>query len=592
MGFSSKFYKIKLILFSFFLAALISSSAVQAAAEVENYLLRGDEITFSQETGIVIFSGNAYFESADFVVRADKFELDTKNKVLRASGNVLIKSEKDDLKGNSLEYNYGEETGNLYGADGSLGEIYFSGSRLDIFSTSPLEGVFEEAEFTPCRREDPHYHFKAKEIKINPDNTLTIYDIVPYIGDIPVFYLPYYSVTYDPGVSEGDGQFTDTFPVPQLGYDTEKGITVEFSYPYQIGSSNSGQIYYWKAGSDLERDEERIFSNQHQFTANLSFKNKYYYLYDYDFDDEELDDEEENFISSFEYSRTNYRVEAGYVADLMPEDTENKLFVDAGYSFKNGLNTGFRKEYNLDLDKVDKTVYTADFQFQTGVKSSLIQEYDSQDLIKEKYVLSNKQTPVNWRLIYQSGEDYNYYPYLDLSFPDFYSFKAAVGAGRVENGGVELNKYRFNLNYNNSWQLPAGYSYHLSGSYRLDHYRSSYDQNYHYLDLNTGFRYQNQFAQKTGLKAALFYKEERTIGQSPLVDDREDEERLLNPFLSIEIEGDYPDSIWSVETESSYDLDAEKWDEINLRFRKKEDCFDLFIGYEFIADSINFGLSI
>jgi len=592
MYLSSKIYKIKFILFLLFLAGFVVFFPVQAAAQTDNYRLRADQITFSQETGIVVFEGNAYFESEDFIVKAERFELDSKNKILKASQNILIESEKNDLKGESLEYNYEKESGTLYGAEGSLGEIYFSGSKLDIFSTSPLAGNFAEAEFTPCRRDDPHYYFKAKEIKINPDNTLSIYHIVPYIGDVPVFYLPYYSVTYDPKAEDGVGGFKDTFPVPQLGYDTEKGMTVEFSYPYQIGSQNSGKIYYWKAGSDLERDEEIIFTNQHRLTDKLSFKNKYHYLYDYDFEEEKLDDEEEDFSSSFEYKSSNYRIEAGYLADLMPENNVNKLFVDADYSFKSGLNTGLRKEYNLESEEVDKTVYTADYKFKTGVNSSLRREYDSRDLIKEKYVLSHNQTAVNWMLIYQDGEDYNYYPYLNLSFPAFYSFKASVGTGRVENGGVELNRDRLNLNYNQSWQLPAGFSYHLSHNYRLDHYRSSYDQNYHYSVLNTGFRYQRKINDQTNLKSALFYKRDRTLGSSPLVDDREDEERLLKPALSFEIEGDYPDSIWGIETDAEYDLVAEDWEEINLRLRKKEDCFDLFIGYEFIDQSITFGLSI
>jgi len=562
MDLSSKFYKIKWKLFLLILTGLILTFTVQAAAQTDDYLLRGDEITFSQETGIIIFAGNAYFESKDFVIKADRFELDTRKKFLKASDNVLIESEKDDLKGQSLEYNYGEETGSLYGAEGSVGEIYFSGSKLEIFSTSPLEGNFKEAEFTPCRRDDPHYHFKAKEIKINPDNTLSIYDIVPYIGDIPVFYLPYYSVTYDPESENGGGGFTDTFPLPLLGYDTEKGMTVEFSYPYQIGSSNSGKIYYWNAGSDLERDEERVFSNQHQLTDNLTFKNKYYYLYDYDFKNEELNDEEEDFSTSLEYNSSNYRIEAGYLADLMPEDTKYKIFIDADYRFATGVNFSLRREYN------------------------------SQDLIKEKYNLSHSQTAVNWNLKYVDGEDYNYYPYLDLSFPVFYSFKAAIGTGRVENGGVELNKDRLTLNYNNSWQLPAGFSYHLRHNYRLDHYRSGYDQNYHFSVLNTGFRFKKNLSNKLLLQSRIFYQQDRVYGQSPLPDDKEEEERLLNTSLAVDLKGDYPDSAWAIESDGSYNLDSKEWEEINLRLRKKEDCFNLFVGYEFLNKSISFGFSL
>jgi LPS-assembly protein len=82
------------------------------------------------------------------------------------------------------------------------------------------------------------------------------------------------------------------------------------------------------------------------------------------------------------------------------------------------------------------------------------------------------------------------------------------------------------------------------------------------------------------------------MGSTPLVDDREEEERLLKPSISLDIRGDYPDSAWALEADGSFDLSSEEWDEINLRLRKKEDCFDFFIGYEFVDKSINFGLSI
>lgn len=582
-----KINKITAALFLFFsLIFLVNFSAAAA-----DYLLQGEEITFLEESGLIIFEGSPYFKTADFTIRADKFELDTKKRKLKALNNVVVSSNRDDLRGESLEYNYQTETGKLYGVEGRLGEIYFSGSQLDILSTSPVEGIMTEAAVTPCRREEPHYHFKAKEVRINPDNTVTFYDIVPYIANIPVFYLPYYSVTYDPEAEAGE-ELSNSFPLPQLGYDTERGATVEFSYPYQIGDHNSGKIYYWQAGSGKERDQKKEFVNTHQFTDNLSFKNRYYYLYDYDFDDEELEDEEEEFTSSLLYTPGNLNLESGLIIDLLPEKAVERYFVDAAYIFNNGLNVGLRKEYNPEAEMIDKTVHTASYIFGTGVNASLRREYDSEELIQEKYNLSHNQTAVNWNLKYVDGEDYNYYPYLELSFPVFYSFKASLGTGRVENGRVELNKDRLNLNYNNSWQLPAGFSYHLIHNYRLDRYYSGYDQNYHFSVLNTGFRYSRQINPEFLLQTALFYKQDAVRGESPLPDDREEEERLLNPSLSLDLQGDYPDSAWAIETDASFDLNAEEWSEINLKLRKKEDCFDLFIGYEFIDQSINFGLSL
>lgn len=578
----------KLIFLLLFLSLIFSFSTHSFAAD---YVVQGEEITFMEETGLVIFEGSPVFKTADFTLKADKFELDTKNRVLKAFNNVVIESDKDDLRGESLEFNYQTEEGSLYGADGSLGEIYFSGSRLDILDASPFAGVMQSAEFTPCSRKDPHYHFKAREVRINPDNTITIHHIVPYIANIPVFYLPYYSVTYDPDGEAGQ-ELSDTFPVPQFGYDTQRGLTVEFSYPYQIGEKNSGKIYYWQAGSGEERDEIRELTYNHQPGDNLTFKNRYYYLYDYDFDDQQLEDEEEEFRTSLLYNPGRLQLETGLIRDLLPEEAEDIYFLDAAYRFQNGLNTGLRKEYDPEAKEVFKTVHTASYSFNTGIRSSLRREYNSEELIKEKYNLSHNETPVNWNLKYVDGEDYNYYPYLDLSFPVFYSFKASFGTGRVENGGVELNKDRFNLNYNNSWQLPAGFSYHLRHNYRLERYQSGYDQNYHFSSLNTGFRYRKQFNPKLSLQSGLFYSQDKIFGNSPLPDDREDDERLLKPSLSLDIRGDYPDSAWAIESDGSYDLDTEEWEEVNLRLRKKEDCFDFFIGYEFIDQSINFGLSL
>lgn len=573
-----------LLVFAFLFLLSFSVSAA-------DYVVQGEEITFIEQTGLVVFEGSPVFKSADFTVRADKFELDTENKKLKAYKNVLIESDKDDLRGDSLEYNYQLETGSLYDAKGSVGQIYFSGSELNILSASPVEGVMQSAEFTPCSRPEAHYHFKAKEVRINPDNTITIHHIVPYIANIPVFYFPYYSVTYDPEGEAGE-ELSNTFPLPELGYDTERGATVEFSYPYQIGEQNSGKIYYWRAGSGEERNERREYLNLHRFTDNLSFKNRYYYLYEYDLEEEELETEEKEFESSLLYQPGNLRLETGLIRDLLPEEPINRYFLDADYSFASSLKLRLFKEYDPELEEVVETVHTASYRFQNGISASLRREYDSQELIKEKYSFSHSETALNWNLKYVDGEDYNYYPYLDLSFPSFYSFKAALGTGRVENGGVELNKQRLNLDYNNSWQLPGGFSYHLSHNYRLDHYRSGYDQNYHFSVLNTGFRYRRQLNKKFLLQAGLFYKEDSVYGESPLPDDREEEERLLKPSLSLDLKGNYPDSAWAIESDGSYDLDTEEWEEINLRLRKKEDCFDFFVGYEFIDQSINFGLSL
>jgi len=542
----------------------ISFTAAVSAAEVEpgdNYVLRADDITFLQAEGLVLFEGNASFKSSDFIVESNKITVDTNTKTIKALDGVVIHSDKDDLYGDSLTYNYESEEGELYGAEGSIGKLNFSGKTLKILSVSPVEGEIESATFTPCIREEPHYHYKAKEVKINDDNTMDIFHIVPYIWKIPVFYLPYYSVTYDP--NDEEDPLKSTYPMPKLGYDSDRGITAELNYPYQINDKNSGEIYYLTEGREYDRYEVRRITNYYQLTDYLTIKNRYDYLYNYDLDDEELDDYEEEFFSSLKYARDQYALEAGIGRDLRAEDNENRYLLTGRYRFLNGLNTSFRQEYDFDWERV-----------------------------KERYLMTYNQNSINWNLKYIDGESYNYYPYLTLNFPSVLGVRTTLGTGRVENGGIELNKERVNLRYNFAYPLAKGISYHLGYNYRLDHYRSSYDYNYHYTSLNTGFRYNTRLNQKMKLNSSLFFEKNYPWGQSPLTDDREDEERYIKPGLSLNVDRDLEQSSFKISSNAIYDLDLEDWDEVNLRFIQNEDCYSFYLNYEFIDETFSFGFEI
>ena len=494
---SAKKIKYILFVFSFLIIITVVFSDLSSASE---YILRGDEITFMEEKNTVIFKGNASFKSEDFTVKADRFVVNTAETMLYGENNIVITSEQSTVYGSRLKFNYETEKGTLYGAEGNIGKLNFSGSSLNIISASPVEGVLDDASFTPCIREEPHYHFKATEIRINPDNTLGIYNIVPYIGPVPVFYLPYYSVTYDP--DNEDQPITSTYPLPTIGYKQGVGLTVEFNYPYQLSKNNSGKFYYWKAG-DEEKDID--FTHNYRITDNLKYRLNYNYLYEYDTEDDVVDEEEEEISTSLAYSKNSFDIEAGVFRDLLKDENKNLYFIDSGYSFQNGINAHLR------------------------------QEYDQEEMTAESYSLRSNRWWVNWNLKYIDGEDYNYYPYLSLGFPRYFGFSPYYSFGRVENGGVELDKYRTGYNFNYSLGLPFGFSYHLRHAYRLDHYQSGYDQNYHYRRLNTGFRFSRDLTERFSLNSGLFYEENTVTGSSPLPDDREDEDELLKPSLSINL---------------------------------------------------------
>ncbi len=545
---------IKILFVSFIL--IILSTAYSAAADSE-YIVKGDEISFSEARNIIKFTGNASFNSAELIIEADQFIVNTEAETIKGQGNILLSSPTNKIFGDSLEYDYKNERGTLYGAKTEIGELKISGKSLSILSVSPVEAAVTQAEFTPCDREDPHYHFKVKEIKIDADKKVSIYTIIPYIGSIPIFYLPYYSVNYD--AKNGDDSLLNTIPVPVIGYAGSAGATVEFSYPYRINDKNRGKFYYWKSG-----DEEKNIDYEHSYKLSdqLDFKVKYNYLYQYDKEAGQIDDEEEKASLAFDYRSERLDFETGIYRDLLENDNENIYFIDTGYRFKSGINVRLSQEYNQE----EKTA--------------------------EKYFLSGNSWPINWNLKYVDGESYNYYPYLSLSYLAWDGFSPYTAFGRVENAGVELNKYRFG--YNLSWDLKINsvFSYYIKHNYRIDYYKSSYDLDYHYSRLNTGFSFKNELTEKMIINSKLYYLDKSTGNYSPLPDDREDEEQLIRAALSLELKGDLPQSAWSLDSDGEYNLRTEEWDEITLRIRKKEDCFNAFVGYEFIDQSIVFGLEL
>ncbi|SFL18792.1 LPS-assembly protein LptD [Halanaerobium salsuginis] len=526
----------------------------------DNYILEAEQIIFKQEQNLVFFQGDPSFKTTNITVFADKMKVDTANKIVTAEANVIISSDKNDLYGEKLIYNYETEQGELYGVKGTVGELHLTGEKLNILSVSPLTGEIESATFTPCSRKSPHYYYWSKQVKINADNTLDIYHIVPHIKKIPIFYLPYYSVTYDP--SDEEHPFKDSSPIPKIGYNNDRGVTVDFNYPYRLTDSNYGNLHYITEGTDEERYETRTFTNYQRLTETLTLKNRYYYLYNYDIDDEELDDEDEEYYTSLVYRKNRLRLEAGFGRDLMEEEKKSRQFIAGGYSLKNGLAMSFR------------------------------QEFHEQQKMKESYSLSFNKYPIRWNLRYRDGYDYNYYSYLTVSLPAWYGLRTTLASGRVENYGVELNKNRLNLNYRYHLPLPAGFSYHLNYNYRLDDYMSGYNSNYYYTQINTGLRYRKKLNEKLTLNSALFYQRNHAWGISPLADDREDEDHYWKPALSLNIKRPLPNSSISLETDAKYDIDLEDWDEINLRVRQNEDCYSLYIGYDLVDNAFSFGIEI
>ncbi|MGC8971103.1 MAG: hypothetical protein ACP5K2_02725 [bacterium] len=188
--------------------------------------LKGDQIMISQE--LVVATGNIIAEYKDISLKANYLEIDPKTWILVAKGNVSIIQEKNTLNGERLTLFLREDKYRLDNVKGEItdrsikGFIYIKGDSLEKTSDSSIKG--KEISFTTCDLETPHYHIKARELVIYPQERLYATDVSFYIGNTRIFSLPYYNLLFD---------YPDRQPViPEIGNSTDKGYYVKTFYSH------------------------------------------------------------------------------------------------------------------------------------------------------------------------------------------------------------------------------------------------------------------------------------------------------------------------------------------------------------------------
>ena len=75
--------------------------------------------------------------------------------------------------------------------------------RGDFPWVDPDVSFGHDITFTSCEEEEPHYHFVARQIKINPGGTLVARNVLLYFDDIGVFWLPFIAQSTEQGRRSG-----------------------------------------------------------------------------------------------------------------------------------------------------------------------------------------------------------------------------------------------------------------------------------------------------------------------------------------------------------------------------------------------------
>ena len=210
---------------------------------------------------LFLFSVSSYSQDntkSNVEFTSDSLEVDENKNLMIAKGNVIIKSEKETIKADSVKYDKSLDkataSGNIsiISNDGTIietSEIILTNEFKDILALTLFtkfkdnsklkasrlskisdKSVFFNGEYTPCdcdfkNGEKPVWQLNSSEVTHDKlEKMIYFKNVVLKIMDYPLFYIPYLS-TPDPSVRRKSG-----FLMPSIGYSNRNGL--ETTIPY------------------------------------------------------------------------------------------------------------------------------------------------------------------------------------------------------------------------------------------------------------------------------------------------------------------------------------------------------------------------
>ncbi|MCA1578849.1 MAG: LPS assembly protein LptD [Acidobacteria bacterium] len=185
---------------------------------------------------IVVYEGNVDARIGTYRLQADKMTVyEAQNRVVAEGSVVFDQADQQRITGSRAEWNYRTKTGYFVNSTGFTNQtqdgtrIYFTADRVEKISLDTI--VASNVQVTACDEDVPKWSFHASKATIKTGDRVRIYAPKLRLKDVPVFYLPYASVSLKPR-DRASGFLTPTF-----GGSGAKGVRLSTAYYQTLGRS-------------------------------------------------------------------------------------------------------------------------------------------------------------------------------------------------------------------------------------------------------------------------------------------------------------------------------------------------------------------
>lgn len=183
--------------------------------------LNGDVVEYNRETNRVIVEGDVVIKYRGTTLTCARAEYDQNTQTAVATGNVRLLTDRGEVWGDDLTFNYATMTGDFKSARVMADPYYGGGKRVEMVSEDKL--VMTDGYVTTSDYDKPEWRIDSKKIDIYPGDKLVAHNNRLKIGAIPLMFLPRYWHRLD-----------DTKPKLILtpGYDSDWGMFLLTQYRF------------------------------------------------------------------------------------------------------------------------------------------------------------------------------------------------------------------------------------------------------------------------------------------------------------------------------------------------------------------------
>lgn len=232
-----------------------SQKVVYSARHIEYYATDND----------LVLTGDARLQYQQSTLTGRDITYYSDYELLDARGEPELKENEQVFYGERMNYDMQEESGLVIQGATQFEQGFFKGSQVGKGRDGSMK--MWRSNYTTCDLAEPHFHFRAKEMKVYPGDKVVASDLVMYIADTPVFYLPFMANNIERGRRSGFLR-----PDIDIGINSRQGRFIR-----NIG-------YYWATNDYTDFTFVADFNEDSSMRGFVNNRYKLRYWFDGNFD--------------------------------------------------------------------------------------------------------------------------------------------------------------------------------------------------------------------------------------------------------------------------------------------------------------------